>query len=261
MLTKSKRKLIRSLATRKGRDETGLFLAEGPKLVCELCPHFHTREIIVSDSWAHDNEAYLQSLFGSHDVMCDIVSDSDFQSASLQPSPQGVIALFDIPEYDAEMCATHIPDSLHLALDDVQDPGNLGTIVRLAAWFGVSDIWCSLATADVWAPKAVQATMGGLSRVRVHYINLYDMIRRLPPHTPRYATMLDGLPIWKVPLSPNGLLVMGNEGRGISREVAGLCDRRLLVPTYPQDAVTTDSLNVGMATAIVLAEFRRRMYK
>ena len=139
-----------------------------------------------------------------------------------------------------------------------QDPGNLGTIIRLADWFGIEDIFCSTGTVDVFNPKTVQATMGAIARVKVHYCDLPKLISSLKG-IPVYGTFLDGNIIYSETLSANGLIVMGNEGNGISREVEALINRRLYIPNYPQERETSESLNVAIATAVVCAEFRRRL--
>lgn len=148
--------------------------------------------------------------------------------------------------------------SLCLALDDVQDPGNLGTIIRLADWFGIEDIICSQNTVDVYNPKTVQATMGGIARVRVHYTSLPDFIRSQGKEIPVFGTFLDGQNMYEQPLSANGLIVMGNEGNGIGKEVEALINRKLYIPNYPQGQETSESLNVAIATAVICAEFRRQ---
>ena len=142
-------------------------------------------------------------------------------------------------------------------MDDIQDPGNLGTIIRLADWFGIEHIFCSPNTVDVFNPKAIQATMGGIARVKVHYIALSELIHVLG-NVPVYGTFLDGKNMYEQPLSKNGIIVMGNEGNGIGTEVEKLVNRKLYIPNYPQERETSESLNVAIATAIVCAEFRRQ---
>ena len=148
--------------------------------------------------------------------------------------------------------------SLAIALDGVQDPGNLGTIIRIADWFGVSQIYCSRDTADVYNPKVIQATMGSIARVEVSYTELNKLIDSLPDEYPLYGTLLDGNNIYEEPLSEGGLIIMGNEGNGISSKIRAKINHRLLIPNYPEGHETADSLNVAIATAIVCNEFRRR---
>ena len=256
MLTKSVQKLIRSLDSRKGRRREGLFVAEGPKLVGELLGHFALRRLYVAADVAAQHPALLRRA-GSSRV--EVISADELSRISLLQAPQGLLSLFEIPA-DAADFASVAATELTLALDDIQDPGNLGTIVRLADWFGVRHIFCTPSTADVWNPKAVQATMGGLARTRVHILNsLPAALASLPAEVPVYGTSLHGDVLWQSELSSTGVVVMGNEGRGVSPEVDALCRRRLLIPNYPPLQQATDSLNVAMATGIVLAEFRRRM--
>ena len=150
--------------------------------------------------------------------------------------------------------------SLSLALDSVQDPGNMGTIVRIADWFGIDAVFASKDTVDVFNPKVVQATMGAVFRVKMHYVDLPALFKNvLALEGKVYGTFLDGRNIYETSLTPHGIVVMGNEGQGISNEVGDLIKRRLFIPSYPQERPTSESLNVGMATAITMAEFRRRM--
>lgn len=164
---------------------------------------------------------------------------------------------FEQPHYDFD--ADVASRSLCLALDDVQDPGNLGTIVRIADWFGIEHIFCSNGTADIYNPKTVQATMGAIARVKLHYCNLPEFIGNASEkNIPVFGTFLDGENIYTQHLPKNGIIVMGNEGNGISEQIARKVSHRLLIPNYPQGCETSESLNVAVATAIVCAEFRRR---
>ena len=166
-----------------------------------------------------------------------------------------MLAVFRQPDEETDVSV--ISHSLCLALDDVQDPGNLGTIVRLADWFGIEHIFCSPNTVDIYNPKTVQATMGGIARVRLHYTPLPEFIRSLKG-IPVYGTFLDGENMYTQPLSAYGLIVMGNEGNGIEDEVERLINRKLYIPNYPAERETSESLNVAIATAVVCAEFRRQ---
>ncbi len=249
MLSKNKIKYIRSLEQKKYRKEEKAFLAEGHKLVGDLSGHFECRLVAATSTWLESHP----------DIKADEiveVSEEELKKASLLKTPQDVLAVFRIPETDPG--TRDIAGSLCLALDDVQDPGNLGTILRTADWFGIRHVFCSIGTADAYNPKTVQATMGALARVRIHYCDLKDLIGTLPD-MPVYGTFLDGKNIYGQELTPHGLIVMGNEGKGISQEMEKLVNRRLLIPNYPQGEETSESLNVATATAIVCAEFRRRM--
>jgi TrmH family RNA methyltransferase len=149
------------------------------------------------------------------------------------------------------------PDELTLALDGIQDAGNMGTIIRIADWFGIKNIFASKNTVDVYNPKVVQATMGALSRVRVHYVDLVEELSKLD--APIYVTALDGDNINKSPLTKNGVIVMGNEGNGVSSEVMAVANKKLLIPSYPPERPTSESLNVSVVTAIVVSMFRSQI--
>ncbi len=247
-LSKNKIKYIRSMEQKKARKEHGTFLAEGPKLTGELLGRFPCRLLVATEEWLNKHpEAKAEEIVEA--------SPDELSRASLLKTPQQVLGVFAQPSYELDLNA--VRTSLSLALDGVQDPGNLGTIVRLADWFGINDIICSPDTADIYNPKTVQATMGGIARVRVHYADLPAFIRSVNG-TPVYGTFLDGENLYTQPLSESGLVIMGNEGKGVRPEVETLIDRRLYIPNYPRGRETAESLNVAIATAVVCAEFRRR---
>ncbi len=252
MLSKAKIKLIQSLEQKKKRREEGLFVAEGPKVVGDLMPYFTCRLIVAEASWiaAHPE--------AKADEIVEATSD-ELRKASFLKTPQEVLALFELPAYPTPHDIAS--QELCLALDDVQDPGNLGTIIRVSDWFGIRHIFCSLGTADAFSPKTVQATMGAIARVQVHCVNLYNYlcgVREKTPSTPFYGTFLEGENIYKEPLSTNGIIIMGNEGNGISKQVQEMVTHKLFIPNYPEGSATSESLNVAIATAITCAEFRRR---
>jgi TrmH family RNA methyltransferase len=249
VISKPKIKLIASLSQKKFRDELGLFIAEGTKLVLDLAPSFGCTLLVATTEWL--NEHYT---FKATEVI--EVDEIELKKISNQKSPQGVLAIFEKPKHTFNH--TDLSQKLSLALDDVQDPGNLGTILRIADWFGISDVFCSEHTADAYGPKTVQATMGALARVKVHTVNLPEFLKACKGKLPIYGTFMDGDNIYSKTLSPQGIIVMGNEGNGISPEIEEFVTERLLIPNYPIGQATSESLNVGVATALVCGEFRRR---
>ena len=258
MLSKAKIKLIRSLEQKKNRQAEGLFVAEGPKVVGDLLPYFRPRFVIATRTWIESN------VCPSDGEIIEVTED-ELAKASFLKTPQEVLAVFEATDRRTEKTSDKTSDlrlqtsdnSLTLVLDDVQDPGNLGTIIRTADWFGIRQIVCSHGTADAFSPKVVQATMGAIARVRVCYTDLPSFLSAVPAGTPIYGTFLEGENIYQSTLSANGVIVMGNEGKGISDEVRGIVSHKLFIPPFPADAVTSESLNVGIATAITVSEFRR----
>ena len=250
MLSKNLIKLVRSLEMKKFRKETNLFVAEGEKLVNDL---------IASDLECYKiiaTEKFTSELKGKKGIEIINVTDDELKKVSFLKSPQGIVGLF---KQRSNTPDTNTPkQKLCLALDDVQDPGNLGTIIRIADWFGIEDIYCSIGTVDVYNPKTIQATMGAIARVNVYYVELPQFISSLEKSIPVYGTFLDGKNIYEHKLSSNGIIIMGNEGKGIGSECEKLIAERILIPNYPAGRATSESLNVSTATAIVCSEFRRR---
>ena len=260
MLSKNKAKLIRSLGQKKNRQEHGLFVAEGPKVVGDLL-EIGTAEIIVAtEDW---EKKHAKSFNGRQKPIAKelvTISEEELRKISFLQHPQEVLAVFRMAEATTGNPLKPLENSqgLSLALDGIQDPGNLGTIIRVADWFGINTIYCSEDTADVYNPKVVQATMGSIARVKVVYTDLPQFIRHLPQGYPVYATLLDGEDIYRQELTPQGLIIMGNEGNGISPEVRSLVSHRLFIPSYSTGTSHAESLNVAIATAITCAEFKRR---
>lgn len=247
MISKNKIKYIRSLEHKKIRQKEGVFVAEGPKVVGDLLKITAAEEIFATQEWVtgHDSSTRITE-----------VTEEELTKISFLQHPQQVVAIFKMPHHATNISI--IGTSLCLALDGVQDPGNMGTIIRIADWFGIKDIFCSQDTADAYNPKVIQATMGSIARVKIHYVDLKDTINTLPTSTPVFGTFLDGENLYSQKLANFGLIVMGNEGNGISKEIGELINSRLLIPNFPPDRETADSLNVAVATAIICAEFRRR---
>ena len=243
-MTKAEIQFVRSLADKRVRDEEHLFIAEGDKLIDEI---LHSSLRVRS----------LYALEGHFVGRAETVTAKEMERISQLKTASTSLAVVEQPRHKSSASAS--PEALSLALDGVQNPGNLGTIIRLADWFGVEDIYCSMDTADCFNPKVVQATMGAILRVRVHYLPLAEFLRRSAESgVAVYGTMLDGEDIYDTELQPKGLIVMGNEGRGVSAECAASFTHRLLIPAFPPERQGSESLNVAMATGIVCAEFRRR---
>lgn len=249
-------KFVRSLEQKKSRREQGLFVAEGPKVVADLLGVSQPRLVVATAEWLANHGSMLRSMQGTE--VCE-ATDEELRRTSFLKHPQQVMAVFPMLEWHVETPLASLPSQeLCLVLDGVQDPGNLGTIIRIADWFGIAHVFCSEDTADCYNPKVVQATMGSLARVQLHYTDLTSLIAAQPEGTPVYGTLLDGRDLYAEELTPHGLIVMGNEGNGISAAIRQRVNRRLLIPNYPPGRDTAESLNVAIATAIVCAEFRRR---
>jgi TrmH family RNA methyltransferase len=250
MLSKSKLKYIRSLEFKKFRNMHNAFVAEGNKLVAGMMGAFECEWLLAKPCWMA-----TQGDIPAGELCVD--ENDEISKASFLKTPQDVIAVFKRPACDIR--EADASTQLVLALDGVQDPGNLGTIIRLADWFGIGQVVCSLDTADVFAPKAVQATMGALARVKVHYTHLEMWLEQAAAsNIPLYGTFLDGDDIYSQTLSSTGIIVMGNEGNGIRPEIGQRIGKRLLIPSYPNGRAASESLNVAVATALICAEFRRQ---
>lgn len=244
-MTKTEIQFVRSLSDKRVRDAERLFVAEGDKLISE---------ILQSDFKVRN----IYALEGHFVGRAECVTTKEMERISQLKTASTSLAVVEQPRYKSVAKAS--ASALSLALDGVQNPGNLGTIIRLADWFGVEDIYCSEDTADCFNPKVVQATMGAILRVRVHYISLADFLRRTAESgVAVYGTMLDGDNIYDATLQSAGVVVMGNEGRGVSEACAVSFTHKLLIPAYPASRQGSESLNVAMATGIVCAEFRRRI--
>lgn len=249
MISKNQIKYIRSLETKKGRVKESAFVAEGPKVVADLMAVAEPRLVVATERWWQSNP--LPGMACGRAV----VTEDELRKVSFLQHPQQVMAVFPKPDEGVELAFA--PEALSLALDGVQDPGNLGTIIRIADWFGITQIYCSRDTADAYNPKVVQATMGSIARVSVCYVDLAEVISGLPEGYPVYGTLLGGDDIYSQELTSNGIIVMGNEGKGISPAIEKLVNKRLLIPNFPKGRATADSLNVAIATAITCSEFRR----
>jgi TrmH family RNA methyltransferase len=249
MLSKNKIKHILSLSRKKEREETSLFVAEGNKMVTDLLPLFRCQTLIVTEEFRKTLSDYQ-----AEEVI--IAAKEEIKKASQLSTPQSALAVFYQPAHTLD--AVSLKNKFSLMLDTIQDPGNLGTIIRIADWFGVEDIICSKETVDVYNPKTIQATMGAIGRVRVHYCDLGKFLNDIPD-IPLFGTFLEGENIYKTSLPEKGILLLGNEGKGISPELESRVSHKLFIPNFPAGRETSESLNVAMAAAIACSEFRRRV--
>ena len=250
MISKGKQKLIRQLGQKKFRTAEGLFVAEGPKVVGDLLrAGFEAEDLFGNTDFLGTISQGDKQMKIHNQSPC---TDEEIAKVSFLQHPQGVIAIFRIP---TEQQPTIGDNTLTLMLDGVQDPGNLGTILRIADWFDIRQIVCSPDTADAFSPKVVQATMGSIAHVAISYQTLLPFLESLPASYPVYGTLLDGDNIYQQQLSQHGIIIMGNEGNGISQLVRQKITRKLLIPSFGANGA--ESLNVAVATAITCSEFRR----
>jgi TrmH family RNA methyltransferase len=243
---------------KKFRKQEGLFIAEGHKVVGDLLrAGFTPKHIFATHEWI-DNMVSNPIVMISDVVE---VTNEELTRLSLLQHPQQVLGIFHILDASLQNKSIHKStntSTLSILLDNVQDPGNLGTIIRIADWFGIDTVYCSEGTVDAWNPKVVQATMGSIARVHIIYIDPIELFNSLPKDYPIYGTLLDGDNIYTQKLSNYGIIVMGNEGNGISETVRARVTHKLLIPDFHKGD-TADSLNVAIATAITCSEFRRRI--
>ena len=245
-------KTVASLASKKRRDEEGLFVAEGTKCVRDTWTSFKCRWLIATRAW------YDQCGTSSHIDKIVFATRQQMSRVSQFDNPSDVVAVYEKPTPSID--SDRVNKGLNIVLDNVQDPGNLGTIIRLADWYGISDVFASKTTVDVYNHKVVQATMGAISRVQVHYCDLISLFDQYPD-IPVYGTFLNGDNIYSAELQHNSFVVFGNEGQGITPKVAKRIDRRILIPAWPHSGDISESLNVGVAAAITISEFRRDALK
>jgi TrmH family RNA methyltransferase len=249
MLSKSQIGFIKSLHQKKYRKEHGLFIVEGLKTLMEF---FSSKYQIQSIYYLPQYQSLLPKL--PSNIKLFEVNNVELEKISTLQAPQGILALIAIPE-NLEIAPEALIGEFSLALDGIQDPGNMGTIIRTADWFGFKNIICSTNTVEAFNPKTVQATMGSLARVNICYTSLPEYIQNL--EIPVYAAMLNGESLYEIEWERNGLVVLGNEGKGVSDEVANLISRRLTIPRVG----AAESLNVSISAAIICAEISRNLLK
>lgn len=240
MVTKNQIKLINSLQQKKNRQNHKLFIAEGFKVISEF---------LKSDYILEELFTTQPNLYVNFDVTAQLINEQELAKISQLKTPNTSVALFHIKEEKS----THLEGAI-LALDAINDPGNMGTIIRLCDWFGIENIVCSEDTTDIYNPKVVQSTMGSLARVNIIYTDLQTFLKNT--NEPIYGTFMNGNNIYQTELNPNGIIVMGNEANGISAEIEQLITDRITIPRFGNSE--TESLNVATATAICLSELRRQ---
>ena len=251
MLSKHLTNVIQNLEKKKFREKYNLYKVEGDKLVQELLlSDMKIDTLVASPSWIANNQQHVKS----YNVI--EVNEIEMGRVSNFKSLPEVIALSEIPVkgYNPD----EIENSLSVILNGIQDPGNIGTILRVCDWFGISNIFCDHDCANIFNPKSVQASMGAIFRVNVFYLDLVNFIPRFVGQDfPCYGTFLRGENIYKQQLRTKGFIVMGNEGNGITPEIEQFVSHKITIPSFAQSLYSTESLNVGVATGIILSEFKR----
>lgn len=256
MISKNQIQLIKSLAISKFRRKHKMFIAEGPKLVNELVTSsFKIEAIYALPTWINGNQIKF-----STDVDFFEVSEKELDRISGLKTPNQVLAIVHMVENIPPESNTL--NDIVLMLDDIRDPGNMGTILRTADWFGIRQIICSNTCVDIYNPKVVQATMGSLFRVRIFYTNLKEYVEQIPKNQLIFGTLLEGENIYETKLSKPGMIIIGNESHGISEDLIPFITNKISIPNYSiKTFETAESLNASIATAIVCAEFRRQSKK
>lgn len=237
-ISKNQLKLITSLSQKKYRQKHKLFVAEGVKVVNEL----------LNSSFELD-QLFATEDFDTQNKNCQIISNEELRKISSLKTPNKVLGIFKIP---AEKEISN--KGLILVLDDINDPGNLGTIIRLCDWFGITTLVCSNETVDCYNQKVVQSSMGSLTRLAIKYLNLKEYLSNT--ELPTFIADMDGENVYKKELSKEAVLIMGNEANGVSDEIKSLIKHKISIPRFG-NLQETESLNVATATAILLSEFRR----
>ncbi len=256
MLSKNKIKYLSSLSEKKSRAENQAFLVEGEKMVYEaLGSAFEVKSIYYTDKMRESIPATLSQKIEKIEI-----TGNEASKISTQKTPQGLFAEVSIPEdfYSEDFS---YKGQLTLALHDIQDPGNLGTIIRTADWFGVKQIICSKSTVDILNPKVLQSTMGAAFRVKLTYTPLIETIKDLKrrhENLPVFAAILEGTDVYRSDLPKEGILMMGNESKGLSEEIIALATHKITIPRFGNTETSSESLNVSVATAIILSELRRK---
>ena len=252
MLSTAKIKFIRSLEHKKFRKEAKIFVVEGVKAVKELLSsEYVIAEIFMTDDCTLEIPATIES---------HIISHKSLERISILKTPNKILALAEIP--DNEQNISNVNNQLILALDNISDPGNMGTIIRIANWYGISIILCNNDCVDCYSPKVVQSAMGAIFRTKIIYSDLDKTLSEMKKkhHITLYSTELTGQSIYDIELNNSGIILIGNESHGVSESLSLLSDYKIKIPSYPADNQNMESLNAGIATGIICAEFRRRVF-
>lgn len=254
MVSKSKANFILSLRKKKEREKEGLFLIEGDKMVKEfLAARVTIRTLIAKPEFINSISEELKQYIGETES----ASFDELRKLSTLKTPHNAMATVQMPVYAID--PTLLFQDLTVALDFVQDPGNLGTIIRAAAWFGIKDVICSDNCVDVFNPKVIQATMGAILNVRVHYRDLKEFLHDASEkEVPVFGALLDGNSIYDHSLGIKGIILLGNESKGISPELMPFISERIMIPRSTTASHGIESLNVGMAASVIFSEFARR---
>jgi len=250
MASKSTISFLRSLQQKKFRNEEGLFIVEGPKMVSEvLKSDFKVRQLYATSNWTPDQHTSLP---------LEILSDAEMERVSGLQTPNKVMAVVEMPALDGPV--NILSKGLHLLLDQIQDPGNLGTIIRIADWFGIASVICSPDTADVFNPKVIQASMGSVFNVKIHYTSLADVLIKNAAGNkwPVYATLLAGENIYNTDFVESSFVILGNESRGVNPVLNSFITQGIHIPRPSNKQSKAESLNVAVAAGIVCSEYCRK---
>ncbi|MFC2117313.1 RNA methyltransferase [Bacteroidota bacterium] len=261
MLSKEQIKHIKSLRIKKYRNLYREFIAEGDKIVAELYHRnkqdtkspFKIKKIFACPEWIKQQSISSQN----SDLKIYDLKSGELEKISSLKTPNQVLAIIHLPDHKINY--NEVKNDLSIFLENIQDPGNLGNIIRISDWFGIKNIFCSPDSAEIYNPKVIQSSMGSFSRVKVHYIDINSLIDNLNYSIQIYGTFLEGENIYNTKLSETGIIIMGNESKGIHPNLEKLVTKKLSIPTFPGDEAEINSLNVSAATAIICSEFRRRI--
>ena len=250
MISKNQIKEVNALHLKKFRDEHNLFIAEGVKIIEEIilqCPQL-IKELFVTNDYILRNS----NLVTGKKINYALVSDEELKKISAQTKPNGALAVCTY--FETEKSEFDLNENFSLYLDDVRDPGNLGTIIRMADWFGIKEIFCSLASTEIYNPKTIQASMGAFLRVKINYVELKDIAKE--NSFPVYGAVMSGENLYRQKLK-NGLIIIGNESNGISKNNVNLITHPITIPASENNK--TESLNAAMAAAIICGEFFKQL--